>query len=223
MTLAETTGIALLTLRVALAATLIAGLPALVLGWLLARVRFPGKAVVQTVVALPMVLPPVALGLALLHVLSRQSPVGRACEALFGHTLLLTWWAAALASAVVAFPLIARAAEQAFAAVPVRLENVARTLGASGPAVFRRVTLPLAARGLLYGTLFGFARALGEFGATSMVAGRIPGETETLALAIYGRIEMFREGEAWMLAGVSLLLALVPTAAAEIFLRRGER
>jgi molybdate transport system permease protein len=223
MTFAEIAGIALLTLRVALTATLIAGVPALALGYALARFRFPGKPLVQTVVALPMVLPPVAIGIALLEILSLKSPVGRACEALFGHTLLLTWWAAALASAVVAFPLISRAAEQAFAAVPVRLENVARTLGTSGAGVFRRVTLPLAARGLLYGALFGFARALGEFGATSMVAGRIPGETETLALAIYGRIEMFREGDAWMLAGVSLLLALLPTAAAEIFLRRGER
>ncbi|MEK7466532.1 MAG: molybdate ABC transporter permease subunit [Planctomycetota bacterium] len=223
MTLPETAGIALLTLRVALTATLIAGVPALALGYALARFRFPGKPLVQTVVALPMVLPPVAIGLALLECLSRRSPFGRACEALFGQTLLLTWWAAALASAVVAFPLITRAAEQAFAAVPLRLEHVARTLGCSGPGVFRRISLPLAARGLLYGTLFGFARALGEFGATSMVAGRIPGETETLALAIYGRIEMFREGEAWMLAGVSLLLALAPTAAAEIFLRRGER
>lgn len=223
MTFAETTGIALLTLRVGAAGALIAGVPAIALGWLLARRPFPGRAVVQTIVALPMVLPPVAIGLLLLKLLSPASPFGRATAAVLGHTLLFTWWAAALASAVVAFPLIARAAEQAFAAVPVRLENVARTLGASGPAVFRRVTLPLAARGLLYGTLFGFARALGEFGATSMVAGRIPGETETLALAIYGRIEMFREGEAWMLAGVSLLLALVPTAAAEIFLRRGER
>jgi molybdate transport system permease protein len=223
MNLAETAGIALVTLRVGAAGTLIAGVPAVALGWLLARRTFPGRAVVQTVVALPMVLPPVAIGLLLLHVLSPASLTGRATAAVFGHSLLFTWWAAALASAVVAFPLIARAAEQAFAAVPARLENVARTLGASGPAVFRRVTLPLAARGLLYGTLFGFARALGEFGATSMVAGRIPGETETLALAIYGRIEMFREGEAWMLAGVSLLLALVPTAAAEIFLRRGER
>jgi molybdate transport system permease protein len=223
MTAHEIAGIALLTLRVGIAGTAIASAPAIALGFALARGRFPGKALVQTVVALPMVLPPVAIGLALLELLSRKSPVGRACEALFGHTLLLTWWAAAFASAVVAFPLIARAAEQAFAAVPARLENVARTLGCSGPGVFRRVTLPLAARGLLYGTLFGFARALGEFGATSMVAGRIPGETETLALAIYGRIEMFREGEAWVLAAVSVALALVPTAAAEIFLRKGER
>ncbi|KAF0245110.1 MAG: molybdate transport system permease [Planctomycetota bacterium] len=223
MTAAETVGIALLTLRVALVATVFAGIPALAIGYALARFRFPGKPLVQTIVALPMVLPPVAIGLALLEILSIKSPIGRACEALFGQTLILTWWAAALASSVVAFPLIARAAEQAFAAVPVRLENVARTLGCSRPGVFRRVTLPLAARGLLYGGLFGFARALGEFGATAMVAGRIPGETETLALAIYGRIEMFREGEAWILAGVSLLLALVPTAAAEVFLRRGER
>jgi molybdate transport system permease protein len=223
MTPGEIASITLLTVRVAAVATLLDAPFAIWLGYLLARGKFAGKAVIQTIVALPMVLPPVAIGLLLLELLSRKSPVGRACESLFGHTLLLTWWAAALASAVVAFPLFARAAEQAFAGVPARLEGVARTLGASRSRTFLRVTLPLAARGLLYGGVFAFARALGEFGATSMVAGRIPGETETLALAIYGRIEMFREGDAWILAAVSCALALVPTAAAEIFLRRNER
>lgn len=222
MTAAEITGVALLTLRVGLVAVLIDAIPAVALGYLLARRRFLGKSVVQTVVSLPMVLPPVAIGLVLLEILSRKSPVGRACEAIFGHTLLLTWWAAALASAVVAFPLFVQGAERAFAAVPARLEFIARSLGASRWQAFRRVSLPLAARGLAYGAIFAFARALGEFGATSMVAGRIPGETETLALAIYSRIEMFREGEAWALAAVSLALAFVPTLCAEIFLRRRE-
>lgn len=211
------------TLRVATVATLAILVPGVALGWVLARHRFRGRSVVQTLVALPMVLPPVAVGLLLLLVLSRRFAFGQALETLLGGPVLLTWWAAALAAAVMSFPLLVRSAEQAFLGVPPRLEQVARTLGASRRRVFFAVTLPLAARGLLYGVVFAFARALGEFGATTIVAGNIPGRTETLALGMYARIESFRDGEALVLAGVSTALAFGITLAAEAWLRRGQR
>ena len=209
-----------LTLRVGLLSTALIAVPGVALGWLLARRRFRGRALVQTAVALPMVLPPVAVGLLLLLLLSRRSAFGRALEALCGGPVLLTWRAAALASAIMSFPLLVRGAEQAFLGVPRRLEQVARTLGASRLTVFRRVTWPLAARGILYGLVFAFARGLGEFGATTIVAGNIPGRTETLALGVYARIEAFRDGDALVLAGVSVLLAFGITWAAEAWLRR---
>jgi molybdate transport system permease protein len=208
------------TLRVAGAAMLVAAPAGTAAGWALAKKDFPGRAAAQTLVAVPMTLPPVAIGLALLLALSPRFAFGRALIAAVGP-VLLTWKAAALASAVMAFPFMARFAEQAFRSVPRRLEDVARTLGAPPARVFRRVTLPLAARGLAYGAAFAFARALGEFGATAVVAGRIAGETETLALAIYGRVEMFRDGEALLLSAVSLALVLVTTAVAEFRLRQG--
>ena len=223
MRAAEVVEITLLTLRIGLVATLVNLVPAVLLGWVLARGRFRGKAVLQTLVALPMVLPPVAVGLLLLAALSRHSALGALLQGAFGGTILLTWWAAALAAAVMSFPLVVLGAQQGFAAVPVRLEQVAATLGASRWQVFSRVSLPLAARGILYGVLFGFARGIGEFGATTLVAGHVPGETETLALAIYARIEAFEEGDAWLLSAVSFLLALAFTGAAELLLRRGRR
>ncbi len=220
MTAEDLLAIVLLTLKVGLVATAIILVPGVWLGWVLARRRFRGRALVQTLVALPMVLPPTAVGLLLLLLLSRQGAVGGILERLTGGTLLLTWWAAAIAAAVMSFPLLVRGAEQAFAAVPPRLEQVARSLGASRRRVFLRITLPLAARGLAYGTLFAFARSLGEFGATTIVAGHIPGETETLALATYGRIEAFQSGEALWLAGASVALALAATWCAESLLAR---
>ncbi len=218
---ADVLDIALLTLRVGLLSTALILLPGVALGWVLARCEFRGRTLVQTLVALPMVLPPVAVGLALLLLLSRRFAFGRALEDLLGGPVLLTWWAAALASAVMSFPLLVRGAEQGFAAVPRRLEQVARTLGASRVTVFRRVTLPLAARGILYGIVFAFARGLGEFGATTIVAGNMPGRTETLALGMYARIENFRDGDALVLAGISVVLAFGITWCAELFLRRG--
>jgi molybdate transport system permease protein len=217
MSSADAIAIALLSLRVALVAVLAAALPAVALGWALARRRFRGKALVQTVVTLPMVLPPVAIGLLLLLVLSRRAPVGRFLEAAFGAPVLLTWWAAALAAAVMAFPFLVLGAKEAFESVPVRLEQVAASLGATPFQVLRRITLPLAARGILHGATFAFARALGEFGATIVVAGNIPGRTETLALGIYARIESFQEREAVILSSLSVVLALAFTGAAHAF------
>jgi molybdate transport system permease protein len=215
----EVLDVALLSLRVSAVATMLVLVPGVALGYLLARGRFPGRALLQALVSLPMVLPPVAVGLLLLALLSRRSALGAWMEDAFGGTLLLTWWSAALASAVMSFPLLVLGARQGFEAVPRRLEDVARTLGASRARVFRSVTLPLAARGIGYGAVFAFARGLGEFGATTLVAGHVPGKTETLSLAIYARIEAFEDGEAFLLSLVSLLLAFSITAAAEVFLR----
>jgi molybdate transport system permease protein len=215
----DAVAIALLSLRVALVAVLAAAVPAIALGWALARGRFRGKALVQTLVSLPMVLPPVAIGLVLLLIFSRRAPVGRFLEAVFGGPILLTWWAAAIASAVMAFPFLVLGAKSAFDSVPLRLESVAASLGATPWQVFRRVTLPLSARGILHGATFAFARALGEFGATTVVAGNIPGRTETLALGIYARIESFQEEDAIVLSCLSLVLALAFTGAAQILLR----
>jgi molybdate transport system permease protein len=216
MTAGEALQIAGLSLQVALVATLANLVPAVALGWVLARATFRGRSLLQAAVSLPMVLPPVAVGLLLLLAFSRHAPLGRAVESVFGASLLLTWWAAAIASAVMAFPLLVLGAKQGFEAVPRRLEQVAASLGARPAQVFLRVSLPLAARGILHGTTFSFARSLGEFGATTIVAGNIPGRTETLALGIYARIEAFREGDAILLSALSVALALAFLGAAEV-------
>jgi molybdate transport system permease protein len=208
-----------LTLRVAAVATLLALVPAVALGYALARHRFRGRALVQALVALPMVLPPVAVGLALLWLFGRRGPLGASLDAL-GIELVFSWLAAVLASALVGFPLFARACEQAFAAVDPRYERVARSLGATPLAAFARVTLPLAGRGILYGALLAFARGLGEFGATAIFAGIIPGRTETLALGIGSRIQMGDTAGAWILCAAAFALALAAMLVAELWLRR---
>lgn len=219
MTLSDAVGITLLSLRVALVATAAIILPGIALGWALARGRFRGKTLIETFVFLPMVLPPVAVGLALLMTFSRDAPVGRMIIGIFGSPILLTWWAAALAAAVMSFPFVVLGARQGFEAVPRRLEAVAESLGAPPRRVLLSIALPLALPSIARGTLFAFARALGEFGATTLVAGNIPGRTETLALAIYGRIEAFQDREAVLLSCVSVALALVITGAAHAMLR----
>ncbi len=212
--------ITLLTLRVAAVATLAILPPAVALGYLLARRDFRGKSVLQALVALPMVLPPVAVGLFLLVLLGPRGPLGSLWQAL-GVNVVFTWWAAALAAAVVGLPLLARACEQAFAEVEVRFEQVSRSLGVGRLATFLRVSLPLARRGVLYGVLLAFTRALGEFGATALVAGILPGRTETLALGIYSRVLLGDDRGALSLCAVSFALALGAMWVAEGWLRRG--
>lgn len=211
------------TLKVGLVSTAVMLVPGVALGWLLARREFPGRVLLRTLVVMPMVLPPVAIGLLLLKLLSTRGVTGQFAESLAGGPILLTWKAAAIASAVMSAPLLVLGAEQAFAGVPRRLEQVATTLGASRFAVFTRVTLPLALRGLLHGLVFAFARSLGEFGATTVVAGIIPGRTETLALGIYSRINAFEDDAALALAGVSVALSLSSVWFAERWLRRAQR
>ncbi len=175
----------LLSLQVTAVATSLILVVGLSLAWLLARRRFPAQIVVETLINLPLVLPPSVVGYYLLLGLGRGSPVVE----WWGIHLLFTWWAATVASAVVGLPLMVQAARAAIANVDPGLENVARTLGSSEPEVFWRVTLPLARRGILAGLVLGATRALGEFGATLMIAGNMPGRTQTLPLAIYDAVQ----------------------------------
>lgn len=170
-----------LSLQVAAPATLIVVIVGTGFGWLFARVRFWGRGVLQALLMLPLVLPPSVVGYYLLRFLGHGGPV----QEVLGVNVLFTWVAAVLASAFVALPLMLQAAKAAIAGVDPVLEKAARTLGSSGPAVFVRVTLPLARRGLMAGAILAGARALGEFGATLMVAGNIPGRTQTMPLYLY--------------------------------------
>lgn len=190
------------------------------LAWLLARKQWRGKILVETFVTLPLVMPPVATGLLLLKVLGRHGFVGAWFERLFGVDIVFTWRAVVIATAVMSFPLLVRTARLAFEGVNPRFEHVARTLGAGPWRAFWSITLPLALRGLTAGAVLAFARALGEFGATIMVAGYIPGRTATLSLSIYHLVMLSRENEAWGLLAISVALAFGALWLSEILLRR---
>ncbi len=205
-----------LTLRTAALATLLIVPPGLAVAWLLARYRWRGKSFVETLVALPLVMPPVATGLLLLQLLGRRGPIGQ----LLPFDVVFTWRAVVLAMMVMSFPLLVRAARVAFEEVNPRLEQIARTLGARDARVFATITLPLAARGIASGMLLAFARAIGEFGATILVAGNIPGRTTTLSLAIYNLVQLGRDAEAFRLLGISVLVAFTAVWITEAFLRR---
>ncbi len=179
---------------------------AIAIGWLLARHSFPGKALVETVVSLPLVLPPVATGLLLLWLFGRRSPLGQALDAV-GIEVVFTWKAVVIAMMVVSFPLVARSVRSGIEQVDRRYEDLAATLGATPFRILWTITLPLASRGIVAGAILGFSRALGEFGATIMVAGAIPGRTQTLAVGIYTFVETGREEAAWGLLLLSALLA----------------
>ena len=175
----------MLSLRVAGWAVLISLPLGIAVAWLLARYRFPGWAVVNGLVHLPLVLPPVVVGFVLLLLLGRQGPLGAWLDDWFGITLAFTWQGAAVASAVVSFPLMVRAIRLSIEGMDQRLETAARTLGAPPVWVFASISLPLMAPGVLTGTILAFARCLGEFGATITFVSNIPGETRTLPLALY--------------------------------------
>lgn len=183
----------LLSLRVALISTALVSVAGVGLAWLLARRRFAGREILDAVVTLPLVLPPTVLGYYLLVVLGRNSPVGRLVESLTGAPLVFTWRAAVVAATIGALPLMVKTARAAIASVDVDFENAARTLGHNEWQVFRRVTLPLASRGVVAGAMLAFARSLGDFGATLMVAGNIPGRTQTAAIAIYDAAQSGRD------------------------------
>jgi len=200
----------------------LAGLPvAVVLGYFLARSASRLKWLVEVLVNLPLVLPPVVVGYLLLWCFAPHGPLGALLLAWFNVKLVFTWWAAALAAVVVSFPLMVRAIRLAFAGVDRRYELAARSLGATRLRCFITVSLPLARRGLVAGAMLAFARSLGEFGATIMVAGNIEGQTRTIPLAIFtlanqpGGME-----QSWRLVGLSILLACVALAASE-WLERG--
>jgi molybdate transport system permease protein len=209
-----------LTLRTAALATVLIVPPGLAIAWLLARYRWRGKSLAETLVALPLVMPPVATGLLLLELLGRRGPLGGWLHRTFGLDVVFTWRAVVAAMMVMSFPLLVRAARVAFEEVDPRFEQIARTLGASDARVFFTITLPLAARGIAGGMLLAFARAVGEFGATILVAGNIPGRTTTLSLAIYNLVQLGRDADAFRLLGVSVLIAFAAVWITEAVLRR---
>lgn len=210
-----------LSVQVALVSVAISLVPGVALGWLLARKRFPGRALVEAVVHLPLVLPPVVVGFGLLLLLGRSSALGAFLEDALGVRIAFTWKAAAIASAVMGFPLLVRSVRLATELVDARIERAAATLGAPPWQVWLRVTLPLAAPGVVAGATLAFARSLGEFGATIMFAGNIEGMTRTLPLAIYTSAQQpGGDGATIRLAIVATALALVATLVSELLARR---
>lgn len=205
-----------LSLKVAAWATALTTVFGVAVGYLLARARFPGRDLLDTLLTLPMVLPPTVLGYYLLVLLGRQGWLGRWLQQTWGLHLIFTWQGAVIAASVVAFPLVFKPARAAFESLDVQLEMAARVLGLSEAAIFFRVTLPLAWRGIMAGVLLGFARALGEFGATLMVAGSIPGRTQTLSVAVYEAVQAGQDDVAGLLVLVISLtcIAVLLTAQA---------
>ncbi len=191
-----------LSLQVATWATLLNAVLAIGVAWVLARLRFPGRDLLDAVLTLPMVLPPTVLGYYLLVLIGRNGPIGAFLHERFGITLVFTFAGAVIAATVVAFPLVMKSARAAFETIDPQFERAARVLGLSPLAVFFRVTLPLARRGILAGLLLAFARALGEFGATLMVAGSIPGRTQTLSIAVYEAVQAGQDATANVLVAI---------------------
>jgi molybdate transport system permease protein len=209
-----------LSLLAGVFATMVCLPPGVAIGWLLARRRFPGKALLDAVVHLPLVLPPVAVGYLLLLVLGRNGVLGRGLN-LIGVQIAYTWLAVAIASAVMAFPLLVRPIRLAFELVDPGIEAAAATLGARPIRVFFTITLPLALPGLLAGAVLAFARSIGEFGATITFAGDMPGRTRTLPLALYASVQRpGGDAEAIRLVVISLLLSLGALLASELLARR---
>jgi molybdate transport system permease protein len=216
------------TLRLSLFVSTIAvvgSLPfGLVLAWLLARKTFWGKTLVETAVNLPLVMPPVVTGYLLLVIFGRRGWLGSRLEAWFGLELVFDWKGAAVASAVMAFPLLVRPIRLAFAGVDPRLETASRTLGAGRLATLWRITLPLARPGIIAGCVLSFARSLGEFGATIMIAGNVPGQTRTIPLHIYNLLETpGGMQQAHTLIVVSIAMAAAAIFAGEVLERRSLR
>lgn len=199
-----------LSLRVAVPATCLVALVGTPLAWALARLRFPGREFVAGLATLPLVLPPTVVGYALLLAFGRRGCFGGWLDRTFGVSVAFHWSGAVLAAAIMAAPMFLIPARAAFAAVDPELEDAARLLGRGEAAVFRTITLPLSGRGLVAGLILAFARALGEFGATLMLAGSIPGRTRTASLAIYDAVQADRPAEA---AAYSALIAATALAA----------
>jgi len=217
-------GIVLLSLKVGGVAVLVTLPVAFALAYLLARARFPGKVLVDAAIHLPLVVPPVVTGWLLLLAFAPAGIVGGWLESWFGVSVLFRWTGAAIAAGVMALPLMVRAMRLSIEAIDRRLEAAASTLGAGRARVFWTITLPLSLPGVLAGAVLGFARALGEFGATITFVSNVPGETETLPLAIYAALQQ-PGGEAMVLrlAAISVLLSLVALVASELLARRAGR
>ena len=198
-----------LTLKVAAWATLVALLLGVIFGFAIARMRWAGRRLIEAVLTLPMVLPPTVMGYYLIVLLGTNGPLGGWLKRHFDITLMFTWQGAVVAASVVALPLVFISARAAFENVDATFEKAARVLGASEAKVFLRVTLPLATRGIVAGTMLAFARAMGEFGATLMIAGNIPGRTQTLSLAVYDAVQSGNDTLANVLVVVISILCII--------------
>jgi molybdate transport system permease protein len=210
-----------LTLRIAVVATLVAAPLGIAVAWLLARKRFPGKVFLESLVHLPLVLPPVVTGYLLLLTFGRRGAVGAFLADNFGIVLSFRWTGAALACGIMGFPLLVRPIRLSFEAIDIRLEQAAKTLGASPWRTFLTVTLPLALPGIIAGMVLCFAKAIGEFGATITFVSSIPGETQTIASAVYALIQTpSGDREAMQLIVISMILAFGALLLSEWFARR---
>ena len=199
----------LLSLQVAVIATLINIPIAIYVGWLIGRKNIKGKLILETLISLPLALPPVVTGYFLLILVGREAPLGQLSQFIFGADIVFTWVASALAASVVSFPLMVRAIIVAMQGVDTTLERSARSLGAGPLRTFFKITMPLCYNGLVAGVLLGFVRAIGEFGATIVVAGNIPGRTQTIPLAIYSKVQLGKDSEALNLILISTLMAIM--------------
>jgi molybdate transport system permease protein len=217
----ETWQITLFSLGVGLASTVVILPFGVALAWLFARKQWPLKSAVETIVLLPLVMPPVSTGLILLKIFGRRSPLG---EWLYerGVEIVFNWKGVLIAMSVMSFPLLVRSVRTSFAEVNLRLEQIAATLGASPAKIFFVITVPLASKGIVAGALLAFSRALGEFGATILLAGNIPGQTQTLSLAIYNFVQLGKDPEAYVLLGITVILAFIFVWSSEWLLRSGK-
>lgn len=218
----ETWHITLFSLAVGLASTVLIIPPGIALAWVFARRSWPFKSAIETIVLLPLVMPPVSTGLILLKVFGRRNPVGGWLYER-GIEIVFNWKGVLISMAVMSFPLLFRSARTAFAEVNPRLEQVAATLGATPFRIFFVVTIPLAFRGIVAGALLAFSRALGEFGATILVAGNIPGQTQTLSLAIFSSVQSGQDADAYVLLGITVCLAFAFVWLSEWLLRSARK
>ena len=213
----------LLSIKVAAVATLINIPIAVYIGWLIGRRNIRGKLILETVISLPLALPPVVTGYFLLILVGRESAIGQISQFLFGNDIVFTWVASAIAASVVSFPLMVLAIIVAMQGVDTTLERSARSLGAGPIRTFLQITLPLCYNGLVAGILLGFVRAIGEFGATIVVAGNIPGRTQTIPLAIYSKVQLGKDSEAINLIIISTVLAIITLIIHHWLIVRGTR
>ncbi len=208
ITTAEITAL-ILTFKVAIFSLIVMFPPGLLIGWILSKRDFPGKSILNTFVMLPLVLPPVVSGYILLILFSKSGPIGGLLNQYFGLEIVFSPVAVVLAVSVISFPLLVRGIITGISSVPVELEKVARTLGASPVRVFFTITLPLAYRGIIGGAILGFSKSLGEFGATMLVAGNIPGKTQTLALSIFDAVQQGEDATVFRLVFISTVIAFI--------------
>ena len=214
----ETWQITLFSISVGLASTLLILPFGIALAWLFARKEWPLKSIVETAVLLPLVMPPVSTGLILLKIFGRRSPLGQWLYER-GIEIVFNWKGVLIAMSVMSFPLLVRSVRTSFAEVNPRLEQIAATLGASPLRIFFVITIPLAYKGIVAGALLAFSRALGEFGATILLAGNIPGKTQTLSLAIYNYVQLGKDADAYVLLGITVVLAFLFVWCSEWLLR----